>query len=152
MTFYLDPKGGRHNVGRPFSYNEINYTSAGATAETFLELGFKEVTPDPRPDDRYYIVNSYPDENGHWDVQPRDVDELKAAEVASVKQTCSSLLSPTDWQVIRQTETGEPMSPEVVEYRKNVRAANNANEDAVNKCSSIEDLQALVIVWPEVPE
>ena len=150
MTFYLDSRGDRHFVGRPFSYNGINYTSEGATEETFVELGFKKVVAQPRPDDRYYIVNSYPDDKGRWDVQPRDIDELKKADIATIKQTCASLLAPSDWQFIRQLETGEPISPEVAEYRKNVRAFNNANEDSVNKCKTIEDLQNLIILWPEV--
>lgn len=149
---YFDKQGNHYSLGVPFVYGDIRYTSTGATEELFLSLGFTQVPIQPRPNDKFYVVQSYPNPDGSWNYTPRDLAELKAAEIKQIKSIAQNMLQASDWQVIRKSETGEEISPPVAEFRKQIRSCNNANEDAVNKCNSIEDLQALVLVWPEVSE
>ena len=148
-NFFLAKDGTRYYEGRPFTYGEINYTSAGATAETFEALGFKAVQSQPRPDDRYYIINSYPKDDGSWDATPRDLDQLKAGAIQQCKQTAGTLLAATDWLVIRQQETGEVVPAAVLTHRAAVRQASNDYELAVQGVAAIDELAELVAIWPD---
>jgi len=95
---------------------------------------------DPEPyDDRYY-----------WSAgNPKALDQCKAMLVAQVKQTAASLLAPTDWKVVRFIESAAPIGVEVTDYRTSVRTASNDNETAINACTTVEELAALQLTWPE---
>ena len=95
---------------------------------------------DPEPyDDRFYWSA------GH----AKDLDQCKAMLVAQVKQTAAALLAPTDWKVIRFIESSAPIGVEVTDYRTSVRTASNDNETAINACTTVEELAALQLTWPE---
>lgn len=95
---------------------------------------------DPEPyDDRYY-----------WSAgNPKDLDQCKANLVTQVKQTAASLLTPTDWKVIRFIESAAPIGTAITAYRESVRAASNTNETAINACTTVDELAALQLTWPE---
>jgi len=146
-------EGTRYFLGVPFSYNGINYTHEGATAETFADLGFKQVNSDPRPDDRYYVVNSYPDEEGHWHPQERDVAQLKEGAIAAAKSTAGSLLADSDWYVVRQAETGKEIPMDVSLYRSAVREAETQYEYEVNSVKTLDEfIQLEEPNWPSTEE
>jgi hypothetical protein len=154
MTIFFDNEGTRYLPGVPFTYGDINYTSAGATAETFLALGFKEVVPQPRPDDRFYVVNSYPKEDGSWEVQPRDLHQLIEQHIAQVKQAAASVLQPTDWKIIREVEGGSPAGAELKAWRKSIRDESDVKVAAIEGATTVEALIAVVtaadfLAWPE---
>lgn len=95
---------------------------------------------DPEPyDDRFYWSA------GH----AKDLDQCKAMLIAQVKQTAGSLLAPTDWKVIRFIEAASPIDAETSEYREAARAASNTNEQAIAACTTVEELAALQLTWPE---
>jgi hypothetical protein len=110
-----------------------------ATPEERTAIGIAEVA-DPEPyDDRYY-----------WGVgNPKDLDQCKATLIAQVKQTAASLLIPTDWKVIRFIESAAPIGTAITAYRESVRTASNANETAINACTTVDELAALQLTWPE---
>jgi hypothetical protein len=59
------------------------------------------------------------------------------------------MLAPTDWKVIRATETGIPLDADTLTARANIRAASNTNEAAVAACTTVDELAALQLIWPE---
>jgi hypothetical protein len=102
-------------------------------------IGITEVA-DPVPyDDRYYWG---PD-------NPKDLDQCKANLTAQIKQTAGSLLAPTDWKIIRATETSTTIDAETLTARAAIRTASNANESAVAACTTVDELAALQLTWPE---
>ena len=153
--FYLDGKTRkRYQLGSPFTYGDINYTKQGATHDTFIGLGFKQIVPQPRPNDKYYIVSG-PDRYGRYSSTPRDVEQLKVNGVKEHRSIANQLLTPTDWYYARFVELGEAeaVPQEVADYRAAVRAVFDARRVAVEACETIEDLQAVVLEdWPESPE
>ena len=110
-----------------------------ASAIEKAAIGITEVA-DPEPyDDRFY-----------WGVgNPKDLDQCKANLISQVKATAASLLSPSDWKVIRATETGIILETAVKDARAAIRTASNANEAAINACTSVDQLAALQFTWPE---
>ena len=97
------------------------------------------------------------DQRFYWGVDnPKDIDQLKVSWIRQQKQTANSLLTPTDWYVIRMTEDVNCMCPpEVVQYRADVRAASNNRETEIDSCLDTEELETLVkepsamTPWPD---
>lgn len=126
----------------PFVHNEIQYPANWLRLTTLEEkeaIGITEV-PDPVAyDDRYYWG---PD-------NPKDLDQCKANMVSQIKQTAGSMLAPTDWKIIRAVETSVPVAAETLAARAAIRTASNANESAVAACTTVDELAALQMTWPE---
>lgn len=90
---------------------------------------------DPAPFDKrfYYDANT-----------PKDLDELKAVYKARTKETARSLLSDTDWYVIRASENEtRPVPSEINNYRISVRAASNTIEEAIDNAADLDAFIAL---------
>jgi hypothetical protein len=126
----------------PFTSNDIQYPANWLRMTTLEEkeaIGITEVADPERYDDRYY-----------WGVgNPKDLDQCKANLIVQIKQIAGSLLAPTDWKVIRATETGIPLDADTLTARANIRAASNTNEAAVAVCTTVDELAALQLTWPE---
>jgi hypothetical protein len=75
---------------------------------------------------------------------------LKSQFIAQVKATANSLLAPTDWMVLRKIERNIVIPTKIAEYRAAVVAATTANEIAIYCVTTVDELAALVIEWPEL--
>jgi len=126
----------------PFTSNDIQYPANWLRMTTLEEkeaIGITEVADPERYDDRYY-----------WGVgNPKDLDQCKANMVTQIKAAAGSMLAPTDWKVIRATETGIPLDADTLTARADIRAASNTNEAAVAVCTTVDELAALQLTWPE---
>jgi hypothetical protein len=127
----------------PFTSNDIQYPANWLRMTTMEEkeaIGITEVAEPDRYDDRFY-----------WGVgNPKDLDQCKANMVTQIKAAAGSMLAPTDWKVIRATETGIPLDADTLTARANIRAASNTNEAAVAACTTVDELAALQLTWPEI--
>jgi len=104
--------------------------------------------PDPTPvDTRFY-----------WDHDlPKDHAQLVEQWVTQTKQTAGTLLAPSDWYIVRQSETGSPVPPTKLLYRLGIREASNGKELQIKATTSTEELAAYITgseysVWPEEDE
>ena len=71
---------------------------------------------------------------------------LKSYKKERIKQQASSLLTPTDWYVIKATEVDSYSVPaEMTTYRAAVRTASNDMETKVDACSTVDELAALYV-------
>jgi len=68
---------------------------------------------------------------------------LKWNAIATVKAQAAGLLQPTDWYVVRKSETGTEIPADVLTYRQAVRDASNAIESAITACETHEAFMAL---------
>lgn len=136
-------------IDAPFTVGDINYPPGWlrfSTAEMRAALGFVEV-PDPvRKDDRFFWIDE------HNVATPKDLAQLKEQWVEQVKATAHSLLTDTDWLVIREVEEPGSMPAEKKAYRKAVRTRSSEIEVAINACVDVPMLEAFVtgdMAWPE---
>ena len=145
--FYLDTQTNtRYYLGRAFSYGNRQYTKQGANRETFLSLGFQEVTVQERPNDFFYVVDG-PDNSGAYTATPRDLAELKTNYKTQTKQTAYQLIVGTDWYVIRLLELGAsdaPVPTNISSFRAAVRTASDARCVEIDACASVAELETLV--------
>jgi hypothetical protein len=127
----------------PFTHNEIQYPANWirlATEEDKAAIGLVWEADPVRADDRFY-----------WDGDvnnPKDIDQVKAMLVSQSKATAGSMLSQSDWKIIRATETGVAASAETLAERAAIRTASNDNETAINACTSVDQLAVLQLVFP----
>lgn len=150
--FYKDSSGNRYKFGKPYTYEGYYYGTALATEEKFLELGFIEVIPETRPNDKYYHVTG-PDINGHYEAIPRDVNELKSNQIAQDKESAKRILSDTDWYVVRATEIGvatAAVPSNVTNFRSSVREVCNTRANMINATTTLEEFATLMDTSKEI--
>ncbi len=138
--FMLDNKPLALDV--PFTHAGIQYPSNWlrlASPEERAAIGITEVADAPAYDDRFYWGPGL----------PKDLDQLKAQMVGQVKSIAGSLLAPTDWKVTRAAEGVKAVDAETLAARAEIRAASDANEEAVLACTTVDQLADLQFTWPE---
>ena len=124
--------------GTQYPANWLNLS----TAEEKAAIGITEVADPTIYDDRFY-----------WGVDnPKDIDQVKAMLVSQSKTIAGSMLSQTDWKIIRAAETSVPASAEVLAERAAIRTASNDNETAINACISVDELAVLQLTFPQKDE
>ena len=74
---------------------------------------------------------------------------LKHQFIQQVKRTAGTLLSSTDWMVIRNYERGVAIPANVVTYRNAVIAEANLLEQQISAVTTVKELAALQFKWPE---
>ena len=97
------------------------------------------------------------DQRFYWGVDnPKDLDGLKTLWTAKVKETAGSLISPTDWYVIRQAENSAAVPAQVLSDRALIRSLSNDKEAAIAACEDVAALAEYVTGseygrWEELP-
>ena len=96
------------------------------------------------PDSRYYNTGaeSYTFTDGEWVISyastEKDVASLKSDVIGKINAHVGSLLSSSDWRVIREADGGTAMSDNWKTYRNEVRAHGNSLESGVEAFASVE--------------
>ena len=126
--------------------------------EEKTRLGIKEVTPEKLPDSRLYQFTV----DGDGKIQnkkARELDDsgsgeskvlgLKSKLIKSVKDQQGSLLSDTDWYIIRKADKGTAIPSNIQTWRDAIRTKATEMETAISDCSSVDDIAKL---WLKVDE
>jgi len=78
------------------------------------------------------------------DEEDRVIPGLKTKHKEKIKQQASSLLTPTDWYVIKASEVDSYSVPaEMTTYRAAVRTASNDMEALIDACGTVDELATL---------
>ena len=131
-------------------------------------LGIYDVAYAPRPDDRFYSVSGditeFDSEQNIVKVTctstPKELEDegtglnkvlgLKSQWIAQIKQTANSLLSQTDWMLVRKIERNVNIPAATVTYRAAVITEATRAETAINAANAIDTFRTAVesITWP----
>ena len=137
------------------------------------ERGVVEITPDTPPDSRLYEWSM--DGDGKITSTAKDLDDsgsgntfvmgLKTTMKNGIKSHQGFLLSQTDWAYIRHYDSGTDVPSNIETWRNAIRAKATEMENAIDACSSVEDIAKLWVVydkngkksgmlfdWPELEE
>lgn len=68
---------------------------------------------------------------------------LKSNAIATVKAQAAGLLAPTDWYVVRKSETGDAIPSAVTTFRAAVRTASGTIEAAITAAANLDAFMAL---------
>ena len=68
---------------------------------------------------------------------------LKTNAIATVKAQAAGLLTPTDWYIVRKSETNEAVPENVLQYRSAIRTASGTIEAAITAAADLDAFMAL---------
>jgi len=105
-----------------------------------IAIGITEVPDPPYYDQRFYFGPGLPKDHGQL------VDQW----TAQTRTTAGTLLAPTDWMVIRQSDNGTEMPASVKELREEIRLATGAKNAAITATTDTDELAAY-ITGPDYP-
>ena len=81
-----------------------------------------------------------------------DLEKQKEGRKENIKQQASSLLTATDWYVIKATDVESYSVPSAITtYRAGVRTASNDMETLIDACSTVDELAALYVYNDDTP-
>ena len=143
--------------GRPFTHNGIQYPANWLRLTSWAEkeaIGITEV-PDAAPvDTRFYWDTDIP----HQLEDTTDVASgitttgLKTQWKEQQDQTAYTLLAPTDWYVVRKTETDEAIPAGITSFRGEVRTVCEGRKVAIDGATDVPSLVGIVtfygLDWP----
>jgi hypothetical protein len=91
------------------------------------------------PDPAWY------DQRFYWSPElPKDHAQLVEQWVAQTRTTANTMLAPTDWQVIRESDNGKLMDAATKTERQRIRDAAGTKIAAINATTTTEKLAAYV--------
>lgn len=143
--------------GMAFELGDVQYPANWlnlSTPEEKAELGLEEVITvgSPKSDKYYWVSETLEGATLTITNTPKDLDQCKALAVSGINAIAYSLLLPSDWMVVKASETGTPVAPEWTTYRGEVRFTANESRADVEDCADVDELAALVITWPISPD
>ena len=148
MAFLLD--GQPLAVDTPFKTPDGTQYPANwlrlSTAEEKEAIGITEV-PDPTPyDQRFYWGPNLPKDHG----------QLVEQWTAQTRTTANSLLSPTDWIIIREADNGKAADPVLKTWREEIRLAAGSKVYEIGQTADTDALAAYITgadypAWPVDP-
>lgn len=150
-------------AGTPFTWDDVQYPANWcnlSTPEEKAAIGMVDVVYGTYPNDQYYWVSQdAPVYNGtvveiNYTATPKDLVTLKSSTITALNQTAWTLLSPTDWMVIRSTESGGvyPVPQSWNTWRATIRTQAADQATAINACTTVDELAALPPVdWAHDP-
>lgn len=144
----------------PFSHNGIQYPANWLRLSTLAEkeaIGITEVAEQSRPDDRFYWVTDNNDGTYSSIAKTLHADANTGSGLINqwtqqVQQTAYTLLSPSDWQVIRKMERNIDIDANTASYRANVIFECTRLVQELANTANIDGLITIVTTqnWPEV--
>ena len=143
--------------GRPFTHNGIQYPANWLRLTSWAEkeaIGITEV-PDAAPvDTRFYWDTDIPKqlEDTTDVVSGITTTGLKTQWKAQQDQTAYTLLAPTDWYIVRKTETDEAIPVGITSFRGEVRTVCEGRKVAIDGATDVPSLVGIVtfygLDWP----
>jgi len=120
-------------------YTNTNITYAfgsGKVTGTYGTATAKAIADSDAVDDE---GNKLKDENGNQIIN----EGLKTVKKRIIDNQCAGLLAPSDWMVIRATETGGTMDSGWKTWRASVRTKCNSMQTQIDNASDVDALAAL---------
>jgi len=149
MSTYQLPDGRTVSTDMAFTLGGIQYPNNWLQLSTPTDRSTRGITG-PLPAPPYY------DQRFYWGPdKPKDHAQLKKEYTAHVKRNAASMLSDTDWMVIRSVEpSGKPAAKAALGKRSAIRAKSDEKEAAILATSNTAELAAYVTSaqysqWPE---
>ena len=121
-----------------------------STEEDKARVGITEVPDvDMNFDNRFYWAKDLPKAlDDKLEEDGSTTKGLKSTFISQVKQSAGSILSQTDWMVIRKAERNVDIPESVVTYRASVVAKADELEVAIAAVTNVEELIALDMSFP----
>jgi len=138
----------------PFTHGDLQYPANWirlASEEDKAAIGLVWEADPVRADDRFYWDGDINNPKALEDVTNEDgkvTKGLKSQFISQVKASAGSLLSQTDWKIVRASEGVKPADEVTLADRAAIRAWSDSTEDAITACTTVEELIAVPLSFP----
>lgn len=154
--FYCTTDGQYINEGTQFTIDGVTYPSGWlnqSTPEQKAALGLEEVvaTNEPYNPVYYWTGETLEGATLTYTGTAKDLADVQKQAVANVNQTAYTLLLPSDWMVVKAVETSTPVDITWNTWRASIRTTAANAVTAINACTNVDEVAALVIVWANDP-
>ena len=137
-----------------FTYEGLQYPSnwiQNATNAEKSAIGLVEVTiSGNQKDNDYYdntLSNNKVESDGSvtrtWSSSAKTLSDVKSEKITQAKSSANSMLSQTDWYVVRKAETNTATPDEITAYRTAIRTCYGNLKTAINAASDVDELAAV---------
>ena len=116
------------NITYAFDSGKVTGTYGTATARAIADADAVDASG-----------NKVKDENGNQVI----IEGLKTIKKKIIDNQCASLLAPSDWMVVKATETGGTMDSGWKTWRASVRTKCNSMQTQIDNASDVDKLAAL---------
>ena len=148
--------------GTPFEWDGVQYPANWtnlSTPEEKAAIGMYDVVYGSQPSDVYYwISQDAPVFTGtqvdiNFTATPKDLTSVKSNAINQINATAYALLFPSDWMVVKATETSTPVPAAWNTWRQAVRNTATTSVNAVEGAADVDAVASAVssIVWPVSP-
>jgi len=148
-------------AGTAFEWDNISYPQNWcnlSSPEEKAAIGMVDVVYGQYPNDTYYWVSQdapvYADGvvTINYTATPKDLFMLQNNAVTAMQQTAYTILSPSDWRVVKGYETKSLIPPDWDTWRQTIRSQCDAQIQAITACTTVAELAALPsVVWAHDP-
>ena len=156
--FYSSTDGQYINEGQAFTIGDVQYPANWlnlSTPEEKLAIGLEEViaTNSPASDIYYWVSSTLEKASLTYTNTPKDLTSVKSNALSQVNSTAYTILQPSDWMVVKATETSTPINPDWNTYRASVRATADQTRTAVTAAQDVDAVATIMgsISWPTSP-
>jgi hypothetical protein len=151
-------------AGTAFTYNDIQYPANWcnlSSPEEKAAIGMVDVVYGPQPSQTFYWVSEnapvYNAQTNQVDITftstPKDLFTLQSNMVNTVNQTAWTILSPSDWMVVKATETGGTVPANWNTWRQTIRTQAADAVSVISACTTVDQLAALPSInWALSPD
>ena len=141
-------------LDRAFTHDGVQYPANWLRLASPAEraaIGITEAPDPPTWDQRFYF--GY-DQDGK--LIPKDHTQLVEQWTQQTRTTANTLLAPTDWIIIRESDNGKPADPAIKTWRENIRLATGVKNAAIAATADTDELAVYITgteypVWPADP-
>ena len=149
--------------GTPFEWDGVQYPANWCNLSTPQEkaaIGMVDVRYGQQPSDQYYWVtqdepvysSKFQEVYIGYTATPKDLFMLQNNAVTAVQQTAYTILSPSDWRVVKGYETKTAIPDNWNTWRQQIRDQAAAQVAAITACTTVAELAALPPVeWAHDP-
>ena len=154
--FYSTTTGTYINEGTQFEIDGVTYPSGWlnqSTPEQKAALGLEEVIAQNSPYNPVYYWTGETLDGATliYTGTAKDLADVQKQAVAQVNQTAYTLLLPSDWMVVKAVETSTTVEPAWNTWRASIRTTAANAVTAINACTNVDEVAALVVVWANDP-
>ncbi len=145
--------------GTQFELDGITYPAqwlAQATLEQKEAIGLQEVvvTNSPANQAYYWVSEDLDGATLTYVNTPKDLTDVKTNAIAQTNTTAYSLLFPTDWMVVKATETSTKVPTSWNTWRAEVRATATTVVSMIEAAPDVGVVESVManIAWPKDPD
>ena len=151
--------------GNPFTLDGVEYPANWvnlSSPQDKAAIGMVDVVYGPQANQTYYWVTQqepvYNAQTNQVDINftatPKDLTSVKSNAISQVNNTAYTILFPTDWMVVKATETSTTVPAAWNSWRQSIRSTATSAVNSIEGATDVSGVEQIMsnITWPKNPD